>query len=194
MFAKMASQKLFPTHSSSWLVLFPKGGLLGGWTKITFGSAEFLVAKMLPHSEESKTNVQPKNQFRCISLKELSFRIIDIVKSESEICTVSLPLKVSKFLEPCVRSSFVRKHHRHIFHHSNAAHASDIHSDKMHPSTQTDINAQASATHAVHNSVRYASFTRATKTAGSASRTLTFFLRTRHSSTPTTSAFFCCGV
>ena len=31
-------------------------------TEITFGSAEFLAAKMLPHSKESKTNVQPKDR------------------------------------------------------------------------------------------------------------------------------------
>ena len=85
------------------------------------------------------------------------------------------PIKSFKNFKTCFKPSFVRKLHRHIFQHSNAAQASDINSDKDHPTTQTDISAKPQPRMQCTTRVRYASFTRAAKTAGSASRTLTFY-------------------
>ena len=97
MFAKMASQKLFPTHSSSWLVLFPKGWVIGWVNENHLWISWVSCSQNVTAFQRVQNKRSTQRSLKRICLKELSFQTIDIIKSKSEICTVSLPLKVSKF-------------------------------------------------------------------------------------------------
>ena len=113
---------------------------------------------MLPHSKESKTNVQPKNRFRRICLKELSFQTIDIIKSESETCTVSLPLKVSKILK-LVSSQVLSGNFTGIYSNTQTRprHLTSILTKITQPHKQTSVPSLSHACSAQHACVTQAS-------------------------------------
>ena len=113
---------------------------------------------MLPHSKESKTNVQPKNRFRRICLKELSFQTIDIIKSKSETCTVSLPLKVSKIFK-LVSSQVLSGNFTGIYSNTQTRprHLTSILTKITQPHKQTSVPSLSHACSAQHACVTQAS-------------------------------------